>query len=132
MGSWCPPRHLRYRLWEKAGPSGYERRVVATQIHAGIVVDIRFRDSYPAGARDLCQQRQRDQPVTMEAAHRPHLVVVFIGGLETVEHQRVQRRIFAVPELSTLTSDVDVMERWLLRNDIAKRYAVVEGSYLDG
>ncbi len=68
----------------------------------------------------------------VESADGSHLVVVFIGGLKAVEHQRVEGRILAVAEMGALAGDAHVADGGLLGNEVAKGYAVIERSYLHG
>ena len=105
-----------------------EGELIFAQIHPRIVIDVCFRDSDPADPRDLRQQWQADQPVVVYAADLAHLILILIGGLKTVEDERIERRVFCVAELCQLVLDAHAVDGRLIRDDVAKRHSVVEGT----
>ena len=100
------------------------------QVHARVVVDIRFRDRHPSQPWLFCQKRQPDQPILVQAAHLPQRVFVFIRGLESLQHQRVTRRILRKCEFRQLMLDDHLVIRRLIGNNVAKRHAIIEDPHL--
>ena len=68
----------------------------------------------------------------MQAADCPHLIIVFVRGLESVHHQRIKGRVVAIAELRPLPRNVYIAEGGLFGNDVAKRYTIIKGSDFHG
>src|SRR6185437_15282123 len=85
----------------------------------------------PANTGLVRQIRQRDQPVAMQAADHAQLIIILIGGFESIDDERISDRIFDVRELGKLTCDARIVNGRLRGNEIAESNAVIEGACLD-
>ena len=63
------------------------RGCAARQVHAGVVGQVRFEDGGPTDARQLHQERQRQQPVGRNFIDTPPFVAVLVRGGEARQRQ---------------------------------------------
>ena len=66
-----------------------------------------------------------------DATHMPHLVLILVRRLKSVDDERIKRCIFREQEFRQLPFNADLRQSRLHRQNVAKHYTVVIGSNLD-